>query len=129
MTLLIKIWLPELPPPLSACFKNARRAGRVKTARYKHWQTRCLSEIERPENPIRELVSADYMFRRPDKRKRDLGNLEKVTSDILGELGVLEDDSQIVDLRMRWGPITCPAILTVMEINNDRIHKTTSTHL
>jgi len=37
----------------------------------------------------------------PDKRRRDLDNLLKPILDVLGLYGVYEDDSQIVDLRIR----------------------------
>jgi len=41
---------------------------------------------------------------RPDKRRRDLDNLLKATLDSLTHAGVIEDDSQIHDLRIHWGP-------------------------
>lgn len=37
----------------------------------------------------------------PDKRRRDLDNLLKPILDALGDYGVYEDDSQIVDLRIK----------------------------
>ena len=39
---------------------------------------------------------------KPDKRKRDLGNLEKAVSDILVSVGVVEDDSLCEWLEIRW---------------------------
>jgi crossover junction endodeoxyribonuclease RusA len=48
-------------------------------------------------------VVAVYTFGRPDKRRRDVANLEKAASDTMTRWGVLEDDSQIVDIRLRWG--------------------------
>ena len=106
-----------LPPPLSACFKNAAKRGRVTTKRYDAWQQIALL---RAREQMRDLrwppyfvnVQVDYQFGRPDKRIRDLGNLEKATSDLLVKLGVLRDDSQIVDLRMRWADVD-GAIVTV----------------
>lgn len=41
---------------------------------------------------------------RPDRRRRDLDNLLKAVLDGLAHAGVYEDDSQIVDLRIYWGP-------------------------
>lgn len=48
-------------------------------------------------------VVAVYTFGRPDKRRRDVANLEKAVGDTLTRWGVLEDDCQIVDIRLRWG--------------------------
>ena len=122
MTALV-LHLP-LPPPLSACFKNARCqkriggklkqwTGRVKTARYEAWideaglalraelrEPRCW-----PSFPISTPVRAEYQFGRPDKRRADVANKEKAVSDLLVRAGILVDDSQIVDLRLRWANV------------------------
>jgi crossover junction endodeoxyribonuclease RusA len=37
----------------------------------------------------------------PDRRRRDLDNLLKAVQDALAHAGVYDDDSQIVDLRIR----------------------------
>jgi crossover junction endodeoxyribonuclease RusA len=50
---------------------------------------------------------------RPDKRRRDLGNLEKAVSDILVSQNIIEDDSLCEWLEVRWvdsGP-QCKIIL------------------
>jgi len=39
---------------------------------------------------------------RPDKRRRDLANLEKAISDLLVDHKVIEDDSLIESLSMEW---------------------------
>lgn len=39
---------------------------------------------------------------RPDKRKRDLGNLEKAISDILVSQNIIEDDNLCEWLDIRW---------------------------
>ncbi len=39
---------------------------------------------------------------RPDKRKRDLDNLFKATSDLLVEIGVIGDDCQCEMISARW---------------------------
>lgn len=48
-------------------------------------------------------IAVQYRFARTDRRKRDLGNLEKAMSDILVKHEIIEDDSKIVDLRLIWG--------------------------
>ena len=39
---------------------------------------------------------------RPDRRKRDIGNLEKIVSDTLTKAGVIEDDSLCEAMILRW---------------------------
>ena len=39
---------------------------------------------------------------RPDRRKRDIGNLEKIVSDTLTKAGVIEDDSFCEAIISRW---------------------------
>jgi len=39
---------------------------------------------------------------RPDRRKRDIGNLEKIVSDTLTKAGVIEDDSLAQAIVCRW---------------------------
>lgn len=39
---------------------------------------------------------------RPDKRKRDLGNLLEATEDLLKSVGVIEDDSLSEMICLRW---------------------------
>jgi crossover junction endodeoxyribonuclease RusA len=102
--------LPTLPPPLSACFTNVRRNGRAATPRYTKWVIEALHAVqEQRVYGVNGIVSVVYQFRRPDRRPRDLGNLEKAVSDLLVKAGLIEDDSLIIDLRMLWGgdaPVT-----------------------
>lgn len=53
---------------------------------------------------ITGLVAVDIEAFFPDRRKRDLDNILKSLLDSLTHAGVWEDDSQIVDLRIRKGP-------------------------
>lgn len=84
-------------------FLNVSRGGRVKSAKYRAWEKE--ADAAKPSGivKLRGDVVAVYTFGRPDKRRRDVANLEKATSDTLTRWGVLEDDSQIVDIRLRWG--------------------------
>ena len=58
---------------------------------------------------------------RPDKRKRDLGNLEKAVSDILVSMSVVEDDCLCEWLEIRWvddGP-ACEVIIEAIGAANE----------
>lgn len=102
----ISFTLPTLPPPLSACFKNAGKFGRVKTTRYKAWIGECSVGLQKdfpgPRKTISNLVSVTYIIRRPDKRKRDLDNMLKALNDLLVTAAFIHDDSQIEQLSIRW---------------------------
>ena len=99
----VRIRLPARPPPLSSLYTEpAGRRGRVKTKRYRDWQRICAPSLRAVGREIKGFVRVEYKFLRPDKRKRDLGNLEKAMSDILVYHNIIEDDSLIVDLRLLW---------------------------
>ncbi len=114
MTEPLTIILPERPPPLSACYTNAAprfvkgggrskaHIGRKMTKRYAAWITRCMLTVGYV-GKVPGPIAVDYQFARVDKRKRDLGNLEKAVSDLLVKMKVIEDDSLIMVLRLRWG--------------------------
>ena len=97
------ILLPALPPPLSACFNNIPKRGRVKSKRYKKWIKECGWALATdPKDKIEGEVRVDYAFLRPNKRRQDVANREKATSDLLVSLGYIEDDSYISDMRLHW---------------------------
>lgn len=109
---MLRFELPLRPPPLSACYVNARVPGRVKSRRYKAWISLTMLRIPRPEHPFACPVAVDYLFHRPDNRQRDVANLEKAISDILVTAGIIKDDSLIWDMRLRWGG-SAPVTITV----------------
>ncbi len=53
--------------------------------------------------PIKGRLEVTYSVNPPDRRKRDIGNLEKAVSDALHKCGVIEDDSQIDRLHILRG--------------------------
>ena len=103
MTPAYEVTLPY-PPTVNSLYRNLTGRGRVKTQRYLTWiraaQNEVLAAGIRPA--IRSPVRIEYDFGRPDKRLRDLFNLEKAVSDFLVSAGILDDDSQIVEGRLRW---------------------------
>lgn len=50
-------------------------------------------------------VEVTYRFGKPDKRQRDLGNLEKAPSDLLVAHGILKDDSLIHRMILEWADL------------------------
>lgn len=90
------------PPPLTACYTNNGRRGRVKTQRYRAWEQRAwLAMRGKPE--IKGRVSIAIQATPPDRRKRDLDNLLKPTLDVLSYRGcIIEDDSLVEALFIKW---------------------------
>lgn len=93
------------PPSTNNLFKNAGR-GRAETDRYANWKTVAGWALKAQRPPaISGPVILRYQFQEgQDKRKRDIGNLEKAPTDLLVEHGVIEaDDNTIVRaISLRW---------------------------
>lgn len=54
--------------------------------------------------PAKELVSLEIGAIVPDRRKRDIDNIQKALLDALDDAGLFEDDSQIVEVKIRKYP-------------------------
>ena len=106
----MKIHLPY-PPSVNSLYPG--KARRYKSEKYKKWISEATAEffdqhpgwLVAPVPTITGPVSVNYGFGRPDKRKRDLGNLEKSVSDFLVSMGVIQDDALIQKLTLEWAPI------------------------
>lgn len=59
----------------------------------------------RPELPLDFPVQVIYKFGRPDKRARDVFNLEKAVSDLLVAHGIIKDDTLIYRGTVEWADI------------------------
>lgn len=91
------------PPSVNRYWRSAmgRVLISVEGRRYRnrviaHWLD---SRPQKQAGPLRVSIIACP----PDKRRRDLDNLLKATLDSLTHAGAWDDDSQIIDLRIRWG--------------------------
>jgi len=54
---------------------------------------------------------------KPDKRRRDLDNLLKSTSDLLVKAGLVEDDSECRAIAAEWGEHGIPMVVTIFGVN------------
>ena len=93
------------PPSTNNLFINVAK-GRIPSARYADWKQNAgwSLKAQRPKS-IKGPVVLRYQFQEgQDKRKRDIGNLEKAPTDLLVEHGVIEgDDNTIVRaITMCW---------------------------
>ncbi|MFY9291715.1 MAG: RusA family crossover junction endodeoxyribonuclease [Methylorubrum rhodinum] len=98
---LIALRLP-FPPGLNNLFKNVAR-GRARTARYDAWIAEASLALRRQRPAaITGGFKVDFVFDRPDRRRRDLDGLAKAILDLLGKSGVIVDDHLAEDIRLRW---------------------------
>lgn len=92
-----------MPPSVNLIYRPVRGRGMIKTERYRKWITAAGWEIKAQKA---EKVEGDYALwaycQKADKRKRDLGNIEKALSDILVTHGIVGDDSQCVEMHLYW---------------------------
>lgn len=107
-----------LPYPLTVNKLYAGKERRHKSKRYKEWIKAAGQELmlQRPLPQIKGPVHIHMKFGRPDNHKRDLGNLEKATSDLLVAYGIIEDDSLIEKLILEWSPDVIGARVEISEI-------------
>lgn len=103
----ITIILPY-PPSVNMIFRNVPGKGRVKTRRYQTWARVGQTEImiQRAKWPVKHIAGPVHVaitVQRPDRRKRDLDNLLKAPLDLLVDMKVIDDDSKIESLSVRWG--------------------------
>lgn len=81
-----------------------------RSAEYTTWWNLASWEIaaQRPKEPGHwpKTIAGPYkltlLVERPDNRRRDLANLEKALSDLLQDVGLIEDDKFCHVLHMEW---------------------------
>lgn len=113
----------HLPFPISV---NRIWRGKVKGAylseEYKAWKLESGGEWlkQRSRLPVRSIKGPYHlliMVMRPDKKRRDLGNLEKVVSDFLQDMGIIEDDCLAESITMEWrANLPSPTVVVVSKM-------------
>jgi crossover junction endodeoxyribonuclease RusA len=113
----VELSLP-FPPSVNALFFNVPGRGRVKTDTYTGWENEAawLLASQKPGRIVGDYEIEITAFR-PDKRRRDLGNLEKGISDLLVSQRVIQDDRFAQKITLQWGSggEGCRVILTKAE--------------
>ena len=97
---MIRIELP-FPPSVNNLYFNGKR-GRYRTPSYKSWFALASLNVKDSHRQGIGPYSLAIALKRPDKRRRDLGNLEKAVSDLLVEHGVIKDDSLCERITLQW---------------------------
>jgi crossover junction endodeoxyribonuclease RusA len=102
----VSTFLLPMPPSANGLWANSKSGGRFRTQNYEDWIHEAGWELKR-QRPLKVAgpVQLLYEFQEAsDRRKRDLGNLEKATTDLLVSHGIIEaDDNTIVrGIRLKW---------------------------
>lgn len=102
----IKFTLP-FPPSVNHYWSSFR--GRVMVSkRGKLYRSAALEAIHDQAVPIEQIggpLKVELVAFPPDRRRRDLDNLQKALLDSVVAAGVIEDDSHIDDLRVVRGAV------------------------
>lgn len=96
--------LTQRPLPVNNLFTNsAPGRGRRKSKTYRAWCKQTGVYIPTGPRSVAGPIAITYeILRYPDKRRRDLFNLEKAFSDLLVQHAVIYDDSLIQRGVMQW---------------------------
>jgi crossover junction endodeoxyribonuclease RusA len=86
------------PPSVNGLF--AGKARRYASPAYKAWKAAARPHV--PAGLIAGPYTLDLIFDRPDRRARDLGNLEKAVSDLIVERGLVIDDCCCQRITLAW---------------------------
>ncbi len=93
---MLKIEIPLLPRSKKNSQQIIICKGKpmiIQSELYRQYEKDCALFMPKLENPIFSKVNLKCTFIVPDRRKRDLTNLENAIADILVKYKVLEDDN------------------------------------
>ena len=99
---MVELTLP-FPPSQNHLWTRTKNGMRC-TDRYRAWlkEAGWLIQAKRPQ-PIKGPYKLSVQAVRPDNRKRDLDNFAfKAISDLIVELGIVQDDSLCEMISARW---------------------------
>jgi len=104
------------PPSVNRTLRTV--AGRpILSAPYRAWRTEAAEAIARQTvEPVEGRYRLTIWATAPDKRRRDLDNLIKPVSDALVRAGVVQDDSLMRDLKIRWTDHIQPGGRVVLQV-------------
>ena len=88
-------------PPTVNTYYTVARGRKILSKKGRQFKSDCSFYIHRLPDPMKGKLEVVIQVCMPDKRRRDIDNLLKPILDVLGQYGVYEDDSQIIDLRIR----------------------------
>lgn len=100
------ICLQHAPPSLNNIYANLPGKGRVKSNHYRIWRSAAGWDVKAAKvKLISGPVLLDITVEKPRGVRSDVSNRIKATEDLLVEMGVLADDSLVMEVRARWGDV------------------------
>lgn len=97
----IQVALPY--PPSANRLWRAVKGRNIKSAEYRAW---LLDAVRAARGATGQSITGPYclviVVDRPDRRRRDLGNIEKPISDALVAAGLVRDDSDCQRITLYW---------------------------
>jgi crossover junction endodeoxyribonuclease RusA len=114
---MIELSIP-FPPSVNRLWRATKTGKVYRSKEYVDWTKEALWEIK--EQAKRRRISGQYKLTieavRPDKRKRDIGNLEKAINDALVHSGIVDDDHLCEWIVAKWVPEGPPCLITLEAI-------------
>jgi crossover junction endodeoxyribonuclease RusA len=101
----LKLVLPY-PPSVNRLWRASKGGKVYRSDKYTDWRKAALwglagqAKGKRVAGPYTMLVEVVA----PDKRRRDLGNIEKAVSDLLQAAKLIDDDCLCREMTLRWVP-------------------------
>ena len=110
---MIRVELP-LAPSVNRLWRVGKGGKMYKSKEYTDW----LEEAGwMCREQTKDLINGSYLIHiaavKPDKRKRDLDNLLKATSDLLQRMHIIENDSDCIGIAAEWVLDGPPMVVTV----------------
>ncbi len=97
-----------MPPSVNGMYRNVPGKGRVKTSAYLTWAKEAavmvMIQLKPPRQPLTGDVKVIVEMQKP-KVRSDIDNRAKALLDLFTSSRVWNDDSQVVDLRLRWADV------------------------
>lgn len=107
-----------MPPSLNNAYPTNKQGRRYKSPRLVAWEQEAWYALLAQKPPkIKGPVRLEYLYNE-DETKADLGNLEKIPTDLLVKHGVIEDDRKSIvrDIRKRWAMGVKGCVVTIIDL-------------
>ena len=119
---MMQIYLLPFPPSVNRLWRfNGPRMYRTKV--YTDWaedSVRHLQQQQMPPAPIDYPIAIELAVGQPDKRKRDIDNVNKAVLDLLEHVDILENDHYVHDLRSYWSDKVVGVQVIIKSLDSSR---------